>query len=97
MALIVIVIAGACASQLPAIGEPDVVRAQQMFPLATQESLEGGRNLFTRRCSVCHSLPDPATRNREGWRKVMTVMAVRARLVGERRELVEQYLATFAR
>ena len=86
-----------CASQMPAIGDADVTRAQVMFPDATRESLEQGRKVFAQRCSVCHALPDPTTRTREGWRKVMVVMAVRARLVGERRELVERYLATFAK
>lgn len=87
----------ACVSPLAAIEASDVERARAIFPTATAESLAAGRELFAKRCNTCHALPNPETRTHESWKRVVEEMSVRAMLNERRKELVLQYLATFAR
>lgn len=66
---------------LQAIGSPDM----------------SGEELFKKRCSLCHSLPDPAQIPPDGWEKRLNMMAPLARLKKNQKAEVLQYLQDHAR
>jgi len=88
-------LAAAC-STLPSISDADVERARLTQPEATRASLERGKGLYVARCSACHEPWAPATRDVATWAREMVVMAPRARLDGNDRQLVLTYLEAFA-
>lgn len=89
---------GACvATGLPTVADKDVERAQTMFPEATRERLESGRQTYTLRCGACHEPYAPALRSPSEWEWAVAEMSERAGLAGERQQLVLQYLQTFSR
>jgi len=67
-----------------------------MFPEATRERLESGRQTYTLRCGACHETYAPASRSPTEWEWSVAEMSERAGLAGERQKIVLEYLQTFA-
>lgn len=51
-----------------------------------------GQNLYEKRCSACHKLPDPAQPPSNGWAQQLELMAPLARLKGPQKQTVLDYL-----
>lgn len=62
---------------------------------ASVEELKQGYDLYTTRCSKCHSLKSPDSRTPEQWTKVLESMAPKAKLTVEQKELVYKYLVNY--
>ena len=61
-------------------------------PAALSAELQQGHDLFTNNCGKCHKLPDPASRNTESWRKMVDIMAPKAKLDQTQADLIYKYL-----
>ncbi len=61
---------------------------------ATTADLQMGHDLFVNNCGKCHKLPDPASRPADSWKKVMDVMAPKAKLDPSQADLVYKYITT---
>lgn len=68
----------ACGVTLTAPTQTDVDRGAKKFPGLTLNELAEGQNLFKAKCSQCHGLKNPTSRNEEQWRKVVPKMAGKA-------------------
>jgi cytochrome c5 len=74
------------------VSAADVTKAQSKWPDATADSLEQGRQLFSSRCTKCHSLPDRGARSDERWPKILDVMGPRADLSPDQTKLVLRFV-----
>lgn len=61
------------------------------FQLHAEEK-SSGKNLFEKRCGVCHPLPNPSQIPPEGWEKRLEIMAPLARLKKKQKEEILQYI-----
>lgn len=82
-----------CANALPAPTAVDAERISSRFPRATVAELEHGRALYSKRCSSCHQLFDPARFSAERWQKELAQMRNRAGLHDNEERLILQYLS----
>lgn len=82
---------------LPVAVEADLPRIQARWPGATLESLNHGRTLVIRRCSSCHQPPSPQDELAEDWPLEVSDMAERSGLRDGEGELLNLYLAAYAR
>lgn len=76
---------------------PDLVhvqKAQVTDPGITLETLQHGRTLYTEKCSSCHTLFLPKAFSKEKWTKEMEEMAVEAKLQGNEKKLILDYLTS---
>src|SRR5437868_9752221 len=86
-----------CASVLPRGSALDLSRAKARYPQASLESLEAGRHAYALRCSGCHALHLPSEKRADEWPARVAEMERDAHLAPGERELIVQYLVTFAR
>lgn len=56
-----------------------------------------GRELFEKRCAVCHTLPNPGQPPPDGWEQQLQFMAPLARLEVDQKQEVLQYLQSHSR
>jgi mono/diheme cytochrome c family protein len=63
-------------------------------PTPSMAELQQGHDLFVSNCGKCHKLPDPASRPADSWKKVMDVMAPKAKLDATQADLVYKYIVT---
>ena len=82
---------------LPVATAIDATRASARWPETTVDQLNRGRTLLVRRCGNCHQPPSPAARTADRWPADVADMAARAGLRTGERELINRYLAAFAR
>jgi hypothetical protein len=83
----------ACASGgLPAPNTSDAQRIADRFPHATVAELESGRTLYSKRCSTCHELFEPAHFSGPRWKAQLVEMRDRAGLKEDEERLILQYL-----
>ncbi len=75
-----------------AVSPKMVEAAKQRWPDSSREGLEAGAALFEKKCSECHKLPDPKSRDAAGWEKVVPKMAKLAGLADADRDRVLRYL-----
>lgn len=68
----------ACGAKLVPPTQADVDRGARKFPGLTLNDLTEGQSLFKAKCSQCHPLKNPTSRNEEEWRKVVPKMAGKA-------------------
>ncbi len=66
--------------------------AKQRWPDSSREGLEAGAALFDRKCSECHKLPDPKSRDAAGWQQILPKMGKLAGLGAEDQDRVLRYL-----
>ena len=57
----------------------------------------GAERLYRSKCSACHRAYPPASRDREQWAQVLSRMAPKAKLSGEERARVLEYLESNAK
>lgn len=55
---------------------------------------DAGQNLFEKRCSACHKLPDPGQPPSKGWTAQLELMAPLARLKKDQKQSVLDYLTS---
>ena len=80
----------ACSStKKSASADKNAIKTEQP---ALSAELQQGHDLFTSNCGKCHKLPDPASLNTEGWRKMVDVMAPKAKLDQTQADLIYKYL-----
>lgn len=79
----------ACSTKLYVPNESNVNK--QMT--ATVEEMVQGRNIYSTKCSTCHKLANPESRNMMEWSGVMEKMAPKAKLSKEEFDLVMKYLS----
>jgi cytochrome c5 len=82
-----------CAAALPAPNALDARRIADRYPHATVADLELGRSLYSKRCSSCHVLFEPARFSGARWQKELGQMRDRAGLKGDEERLILQYLS----
>lgn len=70
-----------------------ILNAQGVRSAAATE----GQNLFEKRCSACHRLPNPDEPPSIGWEKQLTMMAPLARLKSGQKEQVLDFLMSHSR
>jgi hypothetical protein len=78
---------------LPAPTSGDASRISTRFPRATLAELEHGRNLYSKRCSSCHELFEPARFDGKRWQTELSQMRDRAGLRDDEERLILQYLS----
>jgi cytochrome c5 len=81
-----------CAAALPRPTAATAARAQGRWPDSSLAQLEEGRAVFVQRCSGCHALPLPDSRNEAQWKKVLDEMSADAKLTASERVLVERFV-----
>jgi mono/diheme cytochrome c family protein len=96
LAVLAMLGAGACASQLPVPAAVDVRRAEALWPGTTQQDLADGRALYVGRCSSCHTLALPHEFKRSQWAEFVNEMADAANLDQSEREKITRYLVVMA-
>jgi mono/diheme cytochrome c family protein len=57
-----------------------------------QPAADAGQNLFEKRCTACHKLPDPDNPPSNGWAEQLDLMAPLARLKKDQKQSVLDYL-----
>lgn len=57
-----------------------------------QPAADAGQNLFEKRCTACHRLPDPDNPPPKGWAEQLDLMAPLARLKKDQKQSVLDYL-----
>ena len=82
-----------CAAALPAPNALDAQRIADRYPHTTVADLERGRALYSKRCSSCHQLFEPARYSGSRWQKELIEMRDRAGLKGDEERLILQYLS----
>jgi hypothetical protein len=82
-----------CTAALPQPTALDAERIADRYPHATVADLERGRSLYSKRCSSCHELFEPARYTGPGWQKELVEMRDRAGLKGDEERLILQYLS----
>jgi mono/diheme cytochrome c family protein len=82
-----------CAAALPQPTALDAERIADRYPHATVADLERGRSLYSKRCSSCHELFEPARYPGSRWQKELVQMRDRAGLKGDEERLILQYLS----
>lgn len=92
-ALALVLLAAACASNIPKPTPVQLETAQVRWPEATFEELEEGRTLYVRRCSGCHNLHLPSEYTVEEWPRHLKEMGSEyAKLEPAEEDLVLQYI-----
>lgn len=56
-----------------------------------------GRSLYAAKCTACHRLYDPSSKDAARWPAILDRMAVKAKLTDEEKETVSRYVLSFAR
>jgi hypothetical protein len=87
------IVAAGCGAALPAPNALDARRIADRYPHATVADLELGRTLYSKRCSSCHQLFEPARFTGSRWQKELGQMRDRAGLKGDEERLILQYLS----
>jgi hypothetical protein len=88
-----LLVVGCAGVSLPAPTPLDAQRIAGRFPHATLGELERGRSLYSKRCSSCHELFEPARFSAERWQKELVSMRDRAGLKDGEERLILQYLS----
>lgn len=81
-----------CGGSLPRATEADARRAN-----LTVAALDAARERYVDKCSGCHSLRIPDEHRAADWPSLVDEMAEDARLEGDDRAVILQYLQAFAR
>lgn len=68
----------ACGAKLAVLTQADADRGAQKFPGLSLNDLTEGQALFKMKCSQCHPLKNPTSRDEAQWRKVVPRMAAKA-------------------
>lgn len=66
--------------------------AQKRWPEASQESLNNGYTIYTTKCNTCHGLKDVPKLSEKKWEHEIDVMAPKAKLTANEKELLRQYI-----
>lgn len=82
-----------CGASLPAPNALDAQRVADRYPHATVAELEQGRALYSKRCSTCHELFEPARYTGSRWQHELAQMRERAGLKDGEERLILQYLS----
>jgi hypothetical protein len=90
--LLLSLLAGACAGQLPPPSEADALRASARYPGTTVADLARGRTLYVEHCSGCHALVRPAIKQPDDWPKLVAEMTDRAKLDERTAQEILRYL-----
>jgi len=91
------VVIGCGASAIPRPTAADSRWAAARWPGVTQADLDGGRDLYVRKCGGCHTLYEPRHVVSGDWPGRFVEMARRAKLSPPDRERIHRYLAAVAR
>ena len=82
------VAAVACTTQLYVPTEMNVNKVEP----ASLAELQQGHDLFMNSCYKCHKLPKPGSRSNDDWKKVLVIMAPKAKLNASQSDLIYKYL-----
>lgn len=88
-------IAAACAGAVIPAASPELATAANARG-GDPATLAEGRALYVRKCSGCHPLRAPARHGEREWRAVLDEMSHQARLAGDERAKIENYLLAAA-
>jgi len=75
--LFLITAATACSVKLIAPAQSDIDRVHDKYPGYSLSELNEGKALFEQTCNRCHRLKNPASRDEDGWKKIVPVMIKR--------------------
>lgn len=85
----------ACAGAAIKPLQSDADRIAETYPGTTLAELTEGRDLFKSHCGSCHGLIKPTSLTEERWKKMVHVMAPKARLgETEEQKILKYVLAT---
>lgn len=76
--LMAIALCTACGAKLTTLTASDAERGAQQFPGLSLAQLKEGQELFKTKCSQCHPLKNPTSRDEAEWRAVVPRMAAKA-------------------
>jgi hypothetical protein len=96
LGVLTILIFAGCAVHLMEPVDADAVRGGEKFPGITLDELQHGKFLYERHCEQCHRLKKPASRNEDGWNKIMPKMALKAKIDVPTKDLILKYLITMS-
>lgn len=86
----------ACSASVLRPTQSDADRAASAFPGVTLAALQQGRTLYEGQCGKCHELKPLSSKDEAGWRKIVPIMAEKARMDSESEQLVLQYVVTMS-
>lgn len=89
--MLAVVVAG-CVASLPEPGRRDVALAAAKWPGTTLGQLKAGRGAYVKRCSGCHQLYLPASREPDAWPGIVGDMTAERGVPREEVVLIERYL-----
>lgn len=78
----------ACTTQFYTPSEANVNKVEP----ASLAELQQGHDLFQSKCGKCHKLPKPGSHSKNEWTKILTKMAIKAKLDTEQHDLVYKYV-----
>lgn len=84
----------ACSPRLIKPTLTDETRGKNLYADVSLASLEKGHELYIAKCGSCHKLHKPDSESEAEWRKILPVMARKAKLDPRQYELIERYVFT---
>jgi cytochrome c5 len=85
-------ILAACSGKLMKPTQTDADRIASAWPGTTLTELQEGKTLYKANCGKCHELHSPTTRGEDGWRKIVPIMAKKARVDAGTETKILKYL-----
>ena len=91
-----------CAVKLVPPTQSDVDRVQTKFPNYSLSELNQGKDMFEKKCTVCHGLKNPTKFPEEKWNKIVPSMAKKANnkhpntIDAQTQDLILKYLVTMS-
>ena len=79
-----VVLLASCAPKLHNPSEADAKRGATKFPGLTVDDLNKGKAIFNDKCTQCHDAKRPTSWTEAQWRKIVPVMAAKAKEHGKR-------------
>ena len=92
IAMIVGLLAGCFPKASTVIMSLPVESKEQIIARYDERQLQEGKAIFASRCTHCHGLKDPASRDAAAWNKILKRMIPMAKLDDAQWQLVRAYL-----
>lgn len=96
-------LAGCMAAKNTLPVQADAERMQSVYPGISVAEITQGKTIYEQKCSTCHPLKKPGSRNPEQWKQIVPEMAAKAnkkspgKITAADEEVILKYLHTMAK
>mgnify|MGYP002077123683 CR=1 FL=1 len=80
-----------------ALSQADVERGQAIFPDLSLTQLQEGKKINDQDCGRCHRVHQPAELTEQEWRKIVPIMAKKAKIDKQAEDLVLRYVVSLSK